>query len=345
MAETEHKVSIAVDAMGGDFAPQETVKGAVVAAREGGIRPVLVGPLDILKQELAKYDVSGLPIHCVNAESFVKEGDSPALAMRRMPKSSVSVAAKLVKSGEASGVIGATSTGSLVASAIQNIGMIDGINRPVIGGVITTATPKTAAFDLGVNTDCRPIHLLQFAIIGTVYARLFLDVPNPTVALLNIGKEESKGNAVIRESYALLKKSGLNFIGNIEGNGILTGQANVIICDAFVGNCILKLCEGGYEMFLNLFRDRMGRYPIVGDFVKGKMKRTLSALVQPDNVGSGILWGMNGLVMKLHGHSRAEEVATKLRMARLAAEKDVVTNIKTELEKVYTHMNDQGVAF
>ena len=339
MTQTENKISIAVDAMGGDFAPQEIVGGAVAAAQEGGIRPILVGPLDILEQELGKYDVSRLPIHCVNAENFVREEANPALMIRRMPNSSISVATKLLKSGEASAVVGATATGLLVASVIQNIGMIEDISRPVIGGVLSSAAPKTAIFDLGANTDCRPMHLLQFAVIGTVYVRLLLDIPNPTVALLNIGKEESKGNSLTRETYTMLSKSGLNFIGNIEGNGIITGQANVIICDGFVGNCVLKLTEGAYEMFQNLFRSKMGKHPYFGNLLKGKMKKILSSLVHPDSVGNGILWGTNGLVMKLHGHSRAEDVATKLRYIKLVAEKDVVNSIKTELVKVNSYVN------
>jgi glycerol-3-phosphate acyltransferase PlsX len=339
MAQSSERVSVAVDAMGGDFAPQEIVSGAVAAAREGGVRPILVGPLDILKEELAKHDTNGLPIHCVNAETFVKEDDNPALSVRRMPNSSIAVATKLVKSGEASALIGATATGSLVTSAVQNLGMVDGFSRPVIGGVLSSSAPKTAIFDLGVNMDCRPIHLVQFAIIGTVFCRLFLGVPNPTVALLNVGMEEGKGNAVVREAYTMLKKSGLNFIGNIEGSGILTGQANVIICDAFVGNCLFKLCEGGNQMYMNLFRSKLSKYPVVGTFLKGKIKKLMTNLAQPDSVGSGILWGIDGLVMKLHGHSRADEVALKLRHAKVAVEKDTVSCVKAELNKIREHIN------
>ncbi len=339
MTQTEHRISIAVDAMGGDFAPQEIVAGAVAAARDGGVRPILVGPLDILKEELAKHNADGLPIHCVNAETFIKEEDNPALLVRRMPNSSISIATKLVKSGEASALMGATATGSLVASAIQNLGMINGISRPVIGGVLSSAVPKTCVFDLGVNMDCRPVHLLQFAVIGTVYARLFMGVPDPTVALLNVGKEEGKGNQLTKEAYTLLQKSGLNFIGNIEGNGVLTGGANVIICDAFVGNCIFKLCEGGNQMYLDLFRRKMGKYPLVGTFFKGKIKKLLSSLSGAESVGGGILWGIDGIVMKLHGHSRADEVATKLRHAKLAAEKDIVNCVKMELDKLKEHIN------
>ena len=209
MTETKRRVSIAIDAMGGDYAPEEIVSGSVAAARKGDVQPILVGPLDVLKAELEKHDTDGLPIRCIDAEGFIKEGENPALAVRRKPNSSIAVATKLVKSGEASALIGATATGSLVTSALQYLGMIDGVDRPVIGGVLSSLAPQTAIFDLGVNMDCRPKHLVNFAIIGTVYARLFLDIPEPTVALLNVGTEESKGSKVVREAYTMLQKSGL----------------------------------------------------------------------------------------------------------------------------------------
>lgn len=339
MAEPKRRVSIAIDAMGGDYAPQEMVSGAVATAKRGDIEPILVGPLSILEDELVKYDVSGLPLRCVNADGFIKEEQNPALAVRRKPNSSIAVATKLVKSGEASALIGATATGSLVASALQYLGMIEGIDRPVIGGVLSTLAPNTAIFDLGVNMDCKPPHLLTFAVIGTVYARTFLNIPNPTVALLNVGKEEGKGNQVVREAYSLLKKSGLNFIGNVEGDSILSGEANVIICDAFVGNCIFKLCESGGRVVANYFLDKMKRYPLINQMLRGKVKGAVASLASPSSVGGGLVWGINGVVLKMHGHSRASEVSNKLSQARIAVERDVVGCLKTELEKIREHIN------
>lgn len=320
--------------MGGDYAPLEIVKGAVAAAKKGDIEPILVGPLDILKAELAKYDVSGLPLHCVNAEDFIKEEENPALAVRRKPNSSIVIATKLVKAGEADGLIGATATGSLVTSAMQFLGMIEGIDRPVIGGVLSGVAPHTAIFDLGVNTDCKPQHLLTFAIIGTVYARMFLDIPNPTVALLNMGKEEGKGNQLAREAYPLLKGSGLNFIGNVEGDGILGGEANVIVCDAFVGNAIFKLCESAAEIMSNFFKSKTKSYPLVSNLLKGKVKNLMSMLALPDSAGGGLIWGVDGLVLKIHGHSQAPDVTNKLGQAKQAVERDVVGCLKAELSKI-----------
>ena len=339
MAETKRRARIAIDAMGGDYAPGEMVKGAVSAAEQGDIEPILVGPLDILKAELAKYDASGLPLHCVNADDFIREEENPALAVRHRPNSSIAIATKMVKASEADALIGATATGSLVTSALQHLGMIEGIDRPIIGGVLSTIAPKTAIFDLGVNMDCKPQHLLNFAVIGTVYARMFLDVPNPTVALLNVGKEEGKGNQLVREAYSLLKKSGLNFIGNVEGSAILTGQANVIVCDAFVGNCLFKLSESGGEIVANYFLDKMKSYPLVNQVLKGKAKKMIASLASPDSVGGGLIWGIDGAVLKMHGHSQAADVTEKLGQAKQAVERNVVSCLKAELSKIRKHIN------
>jgi len=339
MTETKQRVRIAIDAMGGDYAPEEIVSGAVAAAEKGDVEPILVGPLSILEAELAKYDVSSLPIRSVNAEDFLKEEENPALAVRRKPNSSIAIATKMVKSGEADAIIGATATGSLVTSAMQYLGMIEGIDRPVIGGVLSSLAPKTAIFDLGVNMDCKPHHLLTFAVIGTVYARMFLNIPNPTVALLNVGVEEGKGNRLAREAYSLLKESGLNFIGNVEGHAILTGMANVIVCDAFVGNCIFKLSESGGQIVANYFLDKMKKYPVINQLLKGKVKGAVASLASPNSVGGGLIWGIDGVVMKLHGHSRAPDITNKLDQARMAVERDVVSCLKAELNKIREHIN------
>ncbi len=338
MTETRKTTTIATDAMGGDYAPEEIVAGAVAAARHKGLEPVLVGPLDILEPVLAKYDTSGLSIRCVQADDFIKEGENPALLAHRKPNSSIGVAIRMVKSGEAQGVLGATNTGALVASAMQSLGMLDGIDRPVIGGVLSGVAPKTAIFDLGVNMDCKPQHLLTFAIIGTVYARIFLDIANPTVALLNVGKEEGKGNRLARETYPLLAQSGLNFIGNVEGEAVLSGEANVIVCDAFVGNCLFKLCECGGNIIGNFFRGKSKSFPLASLF-KGKIKQMMSILAPPNSVGGGLIWGIDGIAVKIHGHSQAAEVASKLEQTRIAVEKDVVGCLKTELSEVRKKIN------
>jgi glycerol-3-phosphate acyltransferase PlsX len=217
--------------------------------------------------------------------------------------------------------------------------MVDGIDRPVLGGPLSSIAPNTVIMDLGVNVDCKPEHLLNFAIIGSVYARLFLNIANPTVALLNIGKEEGKGNQLTRKTYPLLQKSGLNFIGNVEGNGILTGQANVIVCDAFVGNTIFKFMESGAGVIGNYFESKAKSYPMLSHLLKGKVKDLVASLSLPDSAGSGLIWGVDGIVMKIHGHSRAPDVTIKIAQAKMAVERDVVSCLKSELVKIRKHIN------
>jgi len=301
------RIRIAVDAMGGDHAPAEIVKGAVLAARENNLDIALVGPPDIVLAELSKYDASGLPIRCVQAEDVIKEGKDQALAVRRKPDASITVAAKLLKEGEVDALVSASPTGAIVASAIRHLGMIDGIERPVIGGAIFNALPNTVVFDCGVNMDCKPYQLLTFALIGSVYCKKLLNIDNPTVGLLNIGAEAEKGNQLTKETYRILKESSLNFIGNVEGNQMMSGCANVLVCDAFVGNVLFKFVES-----IGMFRDSAGEE-------------------NGADLGGGIIWGVNGLIRKLHGDSRAPHVALKIRHAGLAVEADLVGALKSGL--------------
>ena len=339
MTGAKPRIKIAIDAMGGDYAPGEIVKGAVTAAEKEDIEVILVGPTNTVAAELAKYDISRLPIRCVNADDFIQEEEHPALAVRRKPNSSIAVAIKMVKTREADALVAATATGAIVISAIQFLGMIDGIDRPVLGGPLSSIAPNTVIMDLGVNVDCKPEHLLNFAIIGSVYARLFMNIANPTVALLNIGKEEGKGNKLARETYPLLQKSGLNFIGNVEGNGIFAGQANVIVCDAFVGNTLFKFMEGGAEMIGNYFKSKAKSYPMLSHLLKGKVKDLVASLALPDSAGGGLIWGVDGIVMKMHGHSRAPDVTIKIAQAKMVVERDVVSCLKSELAKIRKHIN------
>lgn len=310
MVRADQRIRIVVDAMGGDYAPGEIVKGAVLAAEKTDVEVALVGPTDIVEAELAKYDVSHLPIGCIRADEFIKEGENPALAVRRKPNASIAVATKMMKEGEAEGLISAGPTGAIVASAIQYLGMMEGIERPVIGGAIFDPAPNTVVFDCGVNIDCKPYHLLTFAVVGSVYCKKLLNITNPTIGLLNIGAEESKGNQLTKETYRLLQRSGLNFIGNVEGNQIMSGRANVLVCDAFVGNILFKFVES-----LGLFKDSAGR----------DEKRDL---------GGGLIWGVNGIVRKLHGASRAPHVAVKINHVKQAVEVDLIGAIKSELTTI-----------
>jgi len=307
MVRANRRVRVAVDAMGGDYAPGEIVKGVVLAAEKGDVDIALVGPTDIVEAELAKYDASRLPIRCVRADEFIKEDENPALAVRRKPNSSIAVAIRMMKEGEADGLISGGPTGAIVSAAIQYLGMIEGMERPVLGGAIFDPAPNTVIFDCGVNIDCKPYHLLTFAIIGSIYCKKLLNIANPTIGLLNIGAEETKGNQLTKETYRLFQRSSLNFIGNIEGHELMSGRANVIVCDGFAGNIVFKFVES-----LGLFKDLAGRD-------------------KKQDLGGGLIWGVNGIVRKVHGASRAPHVAVKINHVKLAVEADLIGAVKSEL--------------
>lgn len=329
------KVRVAVDAMGGDHAPEEIVKGAVLAAQNDDVEITLIGSINILEKELAKCKFSnGLFIPCVEASEVITEDESPALAIRRKSNYSIAVAAKMVKSGEAEALVSAGPTGATAISAIQFMGMIDGMERPAIIGSLGRFASNTIVVDLGASVDCKPHQFLAFAIAGSVYAKKFLNIANPTVALLSTGPEECKGNELIRESHTILKNSGLNFIGNIEGSDVLTGKANVIVCDGFVGNVLLKFYEsiGGHA--LEWTGRKLKRYPPLGGMVKllfNGLFPVSKMSYESDDEGSGILWGIDGVVRIAHGTSQAPHIAHAIASARKAVKAEIVGSLKSEL--------------
>jgi glycerol-3-phosphate acyltransferase PlsX len=331
------KVKVAVDAMGGDYAPEEIVKGAVLAAQKDDVEIFLVGTATILEKELAKYKLTnGSSINVVEANDVIKENESPVDVIRRKPNCSVAVAAKMVKSGEADALLSAGSTAAAAISAIQFIGMVDGVYRPALVGSLGSFAPNTVMVDLGANVDCKPHQFLAFAIAGLVYAKRFLNVSDPKIALLSTGSEESKGNDAVREAYTLLKNSGLNFIGNIEGSDILSGKANVIVCDGFVGNVLLKFYEsiGGYAQVWT--EQKLKKYPPLRALARLLFKSLFPATKissETEKQGGGILWGVDGVVKIAHGASRAPNIANAIESAKEAVKAGVVENLKSELAK------------
>jgi len=331
-------MKIAVDAMGGDFAPEEIVKGAVSGAREHGVGIILVGPEEIIRPELSKHDTSGLDIEIEHTDEYLLEGEHPAFAMRKKRKASIMVATKLVGAGRAAAAVGAGPTGGVFASALQVLGTLENLARPVIGGQFLGFTPKTIMIDLGGNVDSRPDQLLDFGIIGTVYARKWMGISNPTIALLSNGIEEGKGNEVVRETYELFKKSGLNFTGYVEGNDIAHGKANVIICDGFVGNVVAKFCEGLGDVVSHwLEKELQGK--LGGDEIADLIAALRRTTIPADAVGGGPLWGINGVVCKAHGRSKAPEIASTIGTAKRTVEIDLVGTFKTELAAIRSSMN------
>lgn len=331
MAQSSGRVRVAVDAMGGDYAPAEIVKGAAVAARAGEVEVVLVGQEDAVAEELRVQGVPAELMRCVHAPEVIKEGEAPAVAIRQKRNSSIVVGAKLVRDGEVDAFVSAGSSGAVAAAAATYIGMVEGMERPTVGGGFSSFAPNIVVMDLGANVDCRPHQLLSFAIAGTVYARTIYGIENPTVGLLSTGSEQGKGNDAVKEAFPLLERSGLNFVGNIEGNDILMGKANVIVCDGFVGNILLKFYESiGDRAKIWL----MGKHPRVKGLVGYVFDRVLpikKLSYEGEEEGTGILWGINGVVRIAHGACRADHIVHGINAARKAVEVDIVSSLKREI--------------
>jgi glycerol-3-phosphate acyltransferase PlsX len=326
-------MKISIDAMGGDFAPADVVKGAVIAARENQVGIILVGQEDKINRELAGYDTSGLDIEVVNTDEYLVEGEQPAYALRTKRKASIAVTTTLVKEGKAAAAYSAGPTGGVITSALMILGMLEGISKPVLGGPFVGFAPSTIIMDVGGSIDIRPDQLLDFAIVGVVYARKLLEITDPTVAILNVGAEEGKGNELVKNAYPLFKKSGLNFVGNVEGSDIPIGKANVIVCDGFVGNILVKFyeCVGRVEArwLENRLKNKLSENDIK-EICNGLIKLTNAA----DIAGGGPIWAVNGMVVKGHGRSQYNEIASGIAQAKALVEKDVVGALKSELAAI-----------
>ncbi|MEI8356173.1 MAG: phosphate acyltransferase PlsX, partial [Deltaproteobacteria bacterium] len=250
---------VAVDAMGGDNSPAIEVEGAVAAAREFDIQVILVGDSERLSKELAKHDCKGLNVSVKHAAEVIGMHDSPSDAVRKKKDSSIRVSFNLVKNGEADAVVSAGNSGATMAVGMFVLKRLHGIERPAIATIFPTLRGRTLVLDVGGNVDCKPAHLVQFAIMGEVYARYVMDVDNPKVGLLSNGEESSKGNELTRETNSILKNASFNYAGYIEGRDIFNGSVDVVVCDGFVGNVVLKLSEGLAEAIFQMLKEEIKR--------------------------------------------------------------------------------------
>ena len=324
-------IRVAVDAMGGDNAPEEIVTGAVQAA-QAGIAILLVGMPERVQPILDQHNAAGLPIRLIPSEDAIEETQQPALALRRNPRASIGVATALVQRGDADAVVSMGPTGAAMVAAVQLLGMMDGIERPILGGPFLGFAPQTTLLDLGVNIDSKPAQFLDFAAIGAVFCRKYLEIPNPTVALLNVGGEEGKGNRQMKDAYFLLQNSGFNFIGNIEGHEYFNGKANVVIVDGFVGNILLKYSEGLGEALVRYLSDRLDG-KVDAETMSDLSRDMMSKMSALDSFG-GPMWGINGVSIVGHGRGRAQQVQAAIETARMIVRRDVIPAIREELARV-----------
>lgn len=327
-------IRIAVDAMGGDHAPAAAVDGAVAAARHLAVQIALVGSTPALEAALAPHaDWRDLGLSIVEAPDVVGMADPPAATLRRRPRASIRVAADLVARHEAAALFSAGNTGASVMAAHAAFGMIPGVDRPALATIIPTRQRPAVLLDSGANLECRPHHLLQFAIMGSVYARLALGVERPRVGLLSIGEEETKGNELTRDAHQLLKTAALNFIGNIEGREIYGGSADVIVCDGFTGNVVLKTSEGLVDAVEALLGDELqGTFSSqVGYLLSRRAFRRFRRRVDYSEFGGAPLLGVAGLAIVGHGRSSTKAVRNAIAMAHRFASSGFIPRVEQEI--------------
>lgn len=329
----QEMVRVVLDAMGGDNAPGEIIKGAMDAISERkDIEIILVGQQDVITEELEKYTYRKEQIRIVNATEVIETAEPPVMAIRRKKDSSIVVGMNMVKNKEADAFVSAGSSGAILVGGQVIVGRIKGIERPPLAPLIPTENGVSILIDCGANVDARPSHLVQFAQMGSIYMEHILGIRNPRVAIVNIGAEEEKGNALVKETFPLLKEcENINFVGSIEARDIPRGDADVIVCEAFTGNVILKLYEGLSSTLMGTIKQGMLsslRSKIGALLVKPALKDTLKRF-DATQYGGAPLLGLNGLVVKTHGSAKAKEVKNTIMQCVAFKEQEINQKIKT----------------
>ncbi len=340
MSATTLAVRVALDAMGGDKAPSECVLGAVQAAREYKIGVYLVGREDAIRSELTKHDIRGLDLPIIHTDEVIEMDEHPATAVRRKKNASMLLALQQVRDGAALGAVSAGNSGAMMAASLFILKRLPGVERPALGGIFPTRSGACLVIDMGANTDCRPEYLQQFALMGSIYMQRIFQISSPRVGLLANGEEETKGNQQVIEAHQLLKAHsatlGLNFIGNIEGRDIPAHSADVVVCDGFIGNVVLKLSEGLGEVLIGMLRTQMtSTLPskLAAAVLQPGLRKLFKRLDYAEYGGVPLL-GVNGAAIVSHGRSNAKAIKNALRVAKQTAETGVATSIAEGLAKL-----------
>ncbi len=331
------RARIAVDAMGGDHAPATIIDGAMAAARHLDLGVVLVGAESAILSRLTSHrDAGRLDVRVIDAPDVIDMAESPASALRRKPRASIRVAAEVVARGEADALVSAGHTGATVLATHAAFGMLPGVDRPALATIIPTRARPAVLLDCGATLECRPLHLLQFAVMGSVYAKVALGLERPRVALLSIGEEETKGTELTREAYRLLKGSTIHFTGNLEARSVYSGAADVIVCDGFTGNVALKISESLVETVETLLGEELastlsGR---MGHLISRRAFRRFRRRVDYSEYGGVPLLGVAGLAVVGHGRSSAKAVRNAVAMASRFATQPLLRQIEQEIAAV-----------
>jgi glycerol-3-phosphate acyltransferase PlsX len=329
-------MKIAVDAMGGDHAPHNNIEGAIKSLNDPKIEVILVGEPKKLESLLSdkEYDKNRLTI--IPSEGAILDTEQPAMAVKRKPNSSINICSGLVKKGIASGYVSAGNSGATFASSAGILGMFEGLSRPCVGGALFGFSPETLILDLGLNVDTTPKQLIDFAALGVSQVKILYGVENPTVGLLSNGSEDNKGNKLVKESFQLFKKSSMNFYGNVEGHDIATGKVNVIVCDGFTGNILLKAVEGIGHV-INKF--------LASEIKESKYENVLQTITQNTNImkvnGGGPVFGINGIAIVAHGASSPDAIANGIKTVSWLSKIDYVNKSVKELNEVRSSINNE----
>jgi len=328
-------MTIILDAMGSDQYPDPEIQAAVQAADQYGEEIILVGSQALIEPKLKALNVKNLSVVIVDAPDLVEMGEKPVEAARRKPRNSMAVGLELIKSGRGQAFVSAGNTGAVMFNALRTLGRIPGVARPGLTALFPVRDGRCAVVDIGANVDCRPEFLLQFAVMGSVYAEAVLHKPNPRVGLLSNGEEAGKGNALVHETYPLLEKSGLNFIGNVEGKELFNGAADVVVTDGFTGNILLKSSEAVAKLLVDILKEelmssfttKMGAMLAKPAF--GKIKQMLD----PAETGAAPLLGIDGLVFVGHGRSDSRAMLNGIRVAREAVQADLLSKLHKAIQE------------
>lgn len=325
------RVTVALDAMGGDGGVAVNVAGAVEAAREMGLSVILVGIEDEIVRELSRFKTRGLDIRIRHAPEVVEMHESPSAALRKKKDSSIRVAVDLIREGEAEAMVSAGNTGAVMATALVVLGPLMGVERPAIAAQVPTLNGHAILLDVGANVDCKPRHLVQFAIMGTVYARQVLRKSDPRVGLLSIGEEETKGNELTKEAFRTLEdEPGVDFIGNVEGADVFSGKADVVVCDGFTGNIALKIGESAAETILTLVKEELNRGPVgkAGLLLLRPSLERFRRRIDYSEYGGAPLLGVSGVVIISHGRSTSKAIKNGVRVAGECVKNRVMESIR-----------------
>ncbi|MEA4825653.1 phosphate acyltransferase PlsX [Clostridium sp. JNZ J1-5] len=329
-------MKIAVDGMGGDYSPHAIIEGCIDASKTyKNLEIIVTGPKDLLNKELSKHEYNKEKITILDARDIISNNEHPVMAIRRKKDSSLYKALELVKNNTADAVISAGSTGAFLAGATLVIGRIKGVNRPALAPIMPGKNGPFMIIDCGANAECKPINLVQFALMGETYFQNILKIDNPSVGLINIGSEEEKGNELTKEAHQLLKQTNLNFVGNVEPREIPEGKVNVLVCDGFIGNTVLKMYEGVAGTIFSTLKDEIMssfRTKLGGVMLKPVFNKFKKDFDYKEYGGAAFL-GVDGICIKAHGSSDAKAIKNAIRQSIIFYDNNIIEKIKGHIEE------------